>query len=128
MIRTRSALTTTAALAVALGWSGQAGAAIETVTASNMGAWSLSATQSLSNASGGHGTADIVSGPATPPLGTGSAHLATASGYGDESAQLRYSGATGVNVNDLTTLSYSTYTTASNGGTPAGTTVRRTPT
>ncbi len=119
MIRTCSALTMAAALATALWWSGQAGAATVDVTPGNMGAWSLVATQDNSNAPGGHGTADIVSGPATPPLGTGSAHLATASGYGGESAQLNYSGATGININDLTTLSYSTYCTASNDSPPS---------
>jgi hypothetical protein len=62
------------------------------------------------------GTAEMVEGPATPPLDSGSAHLATGIGDGDQSAQLR--NATdwvGTKITDLTALSYSTYGTAWNG-------------
>ncbi len=61
------------------------------------------------------GTAEMVNGPATPPLGTGSAHLATAPGAGDGSAQIGSSDYDGVKLSQITSLSYSTYMTANNG-------------
>ncbi|MFL6209445.1 MAG: Calx-beta domain-containing protein [Pyrinomonadaceae bacterium] len=57
----------------------------------------------------------FVPGPATPPLGEGSAQLAVGAD-GDGAAQLRQTGFNGTSISDLTALSYSTYT--SNDGTP----------
>lgn len=109
-----------AAAVAACGLAGIGKANTVSVTPSNMGNWSLFTTDTnYGTPGGGHGTADMVSGPAPAPLGAGSAHLATASGYGDESAQLRDSGDwVGTNINSLTTLSYSTYCTASNAPPP----------
>jgi hypothetical protein len=62
-------------------------------------------------------TTGMVSGPDTPPLGSGSAHLATGNGTtgGDGSAELRDTEFAGVKLSDLTALSYSTYDVANNG-------------
>ena len=60
-------------------------------------------------------TVSFVPGPATPPLGEGSAQLAVGSD-GDGAAQLRQTSFNGTSLSDLTALSYSTYT--SNDGTP----------
>ncbi len=62
----------------------------------------------------GDATAEMVNGPATPPLGTGSAHFNTGTN-GSQSAQLRLSDWDGTAIGDLTSLSYSTYATAWNG-------------
>jgi hypothetical protein len=90
-----------------------------TVTPSNMNNWSLSTTDNASNTPGsgsGTGVAELVSGPATPPLGSGSAHLMTGPGHGDESAQLRNAvDWVGTRMDELTELGYSTYATAWNG-------------
>jgi len=91
------------------------------VTPSNMGNWSLFTTDNANygtpGGGSGTGTAAISAGPAGSG---GGAELATGPGHGDESAQLR--NATdwvGTNINDLTTLSYSTYATASNATPPS---------
>jgi hypothetical protein len=87
-----------------------------------MGNWSLFTTDNASNTPGsgsGTGTAAIVSPPPTPTDGTGSVQLATGPNHGDESAQLRDSGESGTAIDALTTLSYSTYVTASNDSPPS---------
>lgn len=63
------------------------------------------------------GVGGYVSGPATPPLGVGSAHLATGNGTsgGDGAAILANNGYRGTLLSDLTALSYSTYDTLNNG-------------
>lgn len=64
-----------------------------------------------------NGTGQIVSGPATPPLGTGSAQLATGNGTtnGDGAEELRNTAYNNVRLSSLTALSYSTYDTLNNG-------------
>jgi hypothetical protein len=57
----------------------------------------------------------MVTGPATPPLGVGSAQLATASGQGDSSAQILTTLYNGTALSSLSSLSYSTYNTVNNG-------------
>jgi len=84
------------------------------VNQSNLGDWTLFATLPLSNAQGGDGTANFVNGPATPPIGTGSAHLNTGTD-GEQSAQMRNSAWAGTRIDALTVLKYSTYATAWNG-------------
>jgi len=85
------------------------------VSPGNLNGWAFYTTNSSGIIGTGSGTGDFVTGPATPPLGTGSAHLATASGAGDGSVQLRNSSWAGTKIADLTSLSYSTYATAWNG-------------
>lgn len=64
-----------------------------------------------------HGSVNFVTGPATPPLGVGSAELKTGNGTtgGDCSAELRNSAYSGVKLNSLTGLSYWTYDVTNNG-------------
>lgn len=57
----------------------------------------------------------MVTGPGTPPLGTGSANLQTTPGSGDGAASIALTGLDGTSLDALTTLSYSTYDTANNG-------------
>jgi hypothetical protein len=59
----------------------------------------------------------MVTGPGTPPLGTGSANLATGNGTtgGDGAEILSDTGYAGVALNSITALSYSTYDTQNNG-------------
>jgi hypothetical protein len=93
-----------------------AGASIVTVTPGNMNGWSFLTTDNNGNPAPGNGnTAQMVTGPSTPPLGTGSAQLATASGQGDTSSQIVTSQWNGTPLASLTSLSYSTYDTVNNG-------------
>jgi hypothetical protein len=93
------------------------GAAVVVVSPANMNGWTFYTTDVNGAVGMGSGTdtAQMVTGPATPPLGTGSANLATGSGHGDESAQMRTRDWAGTPLADLTALSYSTYVTAWNG-------------
>ena len=59
--------------------------------------------------------AQMVYGPASPPLGVGSAQLATAPSHGDASASITTSSFDGTPLSSLTSLSYSTYDTVNNG-------------
>jgi hypothetical protein len=62
-----------------------------------------------------YGTAALVPGPATPPIGTGSAHLATAAGAGDGAAAIATESYDGTLLSSLTSLRYSTYDVSNNG-------------
>lgn len=85
------------------------------VSPGNMNGWTIYTTNSSGALNTGSGIGDFVTGPATPPLGTGSAHLQTPSGGGDQSVQFRNIGWAGTRVDTLTELSYSTYASAWNG-------------
>lgn len=63
------------------------------------------------------GVGSFVAGPATPPLGSGSANLSTGNGTtgGDGAAELRNTGYSGIALSTITALSYSTYATQNNG-------------
>jgi hypothetical protein len=81
-----------------------------------MNGWSFLTTDNNGNPAPGNGnTAQMVTGPATPPLGTGSAQLATAPGQGNTSAQILTSLYNGMALSSLSSLSYSTYDTVNNG-------------
>jgi PEP-CTERM motif len=86
------------------------------VSPANMDGWAFYKTDGDPTYTYGAGaaTAEMVNGPATPPLGTGSAHFNTGSD-GSQSAQLRLSSWAGTAIGDLTSLSYSTYATSWNG-------------
>lgn len=85
------------------------------VTPATPNGWTTHSTDSSGIVGTGTASVNFVAGPATPPLQTGSVNLATGPGAGDGSAQLRYGGAAGTRVDQLTALSYSTYATAWNG-------------
>src|ERR1017187_780173 len=88
------------------------------VTPTSMGTWAFNNRDAGGNigaeatASGGMGR-----GPATPPLVTGSANLATGNGVtgGDGAEELRNTGYVGLALSSISALSYSTYATAWNG-------------
>lgn len=92
-----------------------ASAGMVNVSPGNMDGWAFYTTDSSGIIGTGTGTAAMVNGPATPPLGTGSAQLRTAPGAGDGSVQMRNSAWAGTRIDSLTALSYSTYATAWNG-------------
>jgi hypothetical protein len=101
---------------VALFLAAPAMAATIVVSPSNMNGWSFYTTDSsglITNP--GTGTGDFVTGPATPPLPVGSAHLQTGAGQGDGSVQLRTNAFSGTLLASITSLSYSTYATSFNG-------------
>jgi hypothetical protein len=86
------------------------------VSPGNMGVWSFGTADNNGNPPGNPGdVAQMVNGPATPPLGTGSAELATAPNHGDEAAFISTSAYDGIALSNLTSLSYSAYVTANNG-------------
>jgi hypothetical protein len=64
-----------------------------------------------------NGAVNFVTGPASPPLGVGSAELKTGNGTtgGDCSAELRNSAYSGAKLSALTALSYWTYDVSNNG-------------
>ena len=69
-------------------------AATVVVSPSNMGNWIFNLTDNTGTP-GGSATGQMVTGPATPPLGTGSANFITSPGNGDErrtAAQSRLGG------------------------------------
>jgi len=88
------------------------------VTPSNMNGWTLNSFDDNGNivSSGPYdGTAAMATGPATPPLGVGSAHLATPVGAGDGAAAIATEGYDGTPLTAITALSYSTYDVTNNG-------------
>jgi len=100
---------------IALAWAIQAQATTVTVTPSDMQGWSF---WSLNNTYTGPqpgSTGAMVTGPATPPLGVGSAELSTAPNGGDGGVGLTTGAYDGTLFSSLGTLSYSTYDTANNG-------------
>jgi hypothetical protein len=94
---------------------GISSAATITVDPNNMHDWSFYSTDSSGALNTGANTGQMVFGPATPPLGVGSANLMTAPGAGDSSEQLRNTDWAGTSLSSITSLSYSTYATSWNG-------------
>jgi hypothetical protein len=68
--------------------------------------------------SGGGYSGSLVMGPATPPIGSGSARLTTGPD-GVNGQKLQTALFNGTKLSDITQLQYSTYVTTNNGGTPA---------
>jgi hypothetical protein len=89
-------------------------AAVLTVTPTSMDGWAFYKTDPGNTYGAGDAVTGMVNGPATPPLGTGSANLNTGSD-GSQSAQLRNSSWAGPAIANLTSLNYSTYATSWNG-------------
>jgi hypothetical protein len=67
--------------------------------------------------SGGY-TGSLVNGPATPPLGSGSARLTTGTD-GANAVKLETANYNGTKLSSIGSFHYSTYVTSNNGGTPA---------
>jgi len=91
------------------------------VRPSSMGSWTAQTNDATGTAvpfgTCANGTVSFVPGPAMPPLGVGSAELTTGNGTpgGDCDAQLRNSANDGVQLSNLTALSYYTYVKKNNG-------------
>jgi hypothetical protein len=89
------------------------------VSPGNMNGWTLNVFDGNGNIATSApytgGTAAMVSGPATPPLGVGSAHLATAPGGGDGAAAIATEGYDGAPLSSITSLSYAAYCVTNNG-------------
>jgi hypothetical protein len=88
---------------------------VVTVSPGNMNGWTIYTTDSSGTLNTGSGTGNFVTGPPTPPLGTGSGHLQTPAGGGDQTVQFRNIGFAGTKIADLTSLGYSTFASAWNG-------------
>jgi hypothetical protein len=90
------------------------------VSRANMQNWTLNVFDGGGNIVTGapysNGTAAMVTGPATPPLGVGSAHLATAPGGGDGAAAIATEQFDGTPLAAITSLSYAEYCTTSSNG------------
>ena len=117
-VRLVSILALTAMGSMGLVGAGRVDAAVVVVTPSSMGDWAFDHRDSGGAVdSNSNGVGAMVNGPATPPLGTGSANLATGNGAanGDGAQELRSTAYNGVLLRDITSLSYSTYATANNG-------------
>ena len=77
--------------AVIIAVSHAAQAAVVVVTPGNMDGWAFYQTDNggIINQGSQSGQAAMVTGPGTPPLGSGSANLRDGSGHGDEAADSR---------------------------------------
>jgi hypothetical protein len=89
--------------------------AVVVVSPGNLGNWAFNNRDVNGDSAPTSGS--LVNGPATPPLGTGSANLTVGNGIvgGDGASELRNTGYSGLSPTALTALSYSTYVTANNG-------------
>jgi hypothetical protein len=90
------------------------------VSPANMNGWALNTfdpTGNIVTGTGGtyDGTATLDYGPATPPLGVGSAHLATPVGEDDGAAAIATDNFDGTPLASITALSYSAYDVTNNG-------------
>ncbi len=90
------------------------------VSPANMQGWTLNSFDGNGNivtdpSSPYYGTAAMVYGPATPPLGVGSAELATAPGAGDGAAAIATEQFDGTLLSSVTALSYYAYDVTNNG-------------
>jgi len=91
------------------------------VSPGNMNGWAFDATDnngSIASATGAPYTSAIgqmVYGPATPPLGVGSAELATAVNGGDGASKISTAAYDGLPLSSILQLRFSTYDTANNG-------------
>jgi hypothetical protein len=91
------------------------------VTPGNMNGWTLNsfgpdgAIATPTNEPAYQGIAAMTTGPATPPLGVGSAHLATPVGAGDGAAAIATDNYDTTLLSSITSLSYSAYDVTNNG-------------
>ena len=111
-------LAATAALTAISGVAGISRANTIVVSPTNMHGWTLNSFDengAIVNSGSYDGTAAMVTGPATPPLGVGSAELATPVGAGDGGAAIATESYDGTLLNSVTALSYSTYDVTNNG-------------
>ena len=99
-------------------WCSMAHASTVLVTPADMNGWTLNSFDNngnIVNSGPYYGTAAMATGPATPPLGTGSAHLATPVGAADGAAAIATESYDGTLLSSITALSYSTYDVTNNG-------------
>ncbi|HEX4054104.1 MAG TPA: PEP-CTERM sorting domain-containing protein [Tepidisphaeraceae bacterium] len=111
-------LAAAAALTAISGVAGISRANTVVVSPTNMNGWTLNSFDdngTIVNSGPYYGTAAMVTGPATPPLGVGSAELATPVGHGDGAAAIATEGYDGTLLSSVTALSYSTYDVTNNG-------------
>ena len=85
------------------------------VTPSNMGDWSFSFLDNNFVSCANCQVGQIVTGPATPPLGVGSANISTTAGNGGGASTIGTTGFNGTSLSELSALTYSTYDTTNNG-------------
>jgi PEP-CTERM motif len=107
-------LTAGAAMAVLSGLASFSSADPVVVDPTNPDGWTLATVNGGFLADPSAGTAAFVTGPGTPPLGIGSAHLATTAGGGDGGAMIGTAALDGLPLSAITSLSYSTYMTTNN--------------
>jgi len=99
---------------IALGLGTLAFADTVVVSPGDMGSWSFVATDDNGVPCPTCGTGSMVPGPATPPLGVGSANLQT-TGDGSAASAIVSTALNGQSLSSITALSYSTYDTTNNG-------------
>jgi hypothetical protein len=105
------------ALAAASALTKTAGAQV-VVSPANMNGWTLNSFDdngTIVNSGPYYGTAAMAYGPGTPPLGVGSAHLATPVGAGDGAAAIATEQFDGTLLSSVTALSYYAYDVTNNG-------------
>lgn len=98
--------------ALAFGWMANAQTV---VTPGNMQGWSFFSLNGAGSGPQVGAIGQMVSGPATPPLGTGSAELSTPVGGGDGGVGITTATFDGTLLSSITSLSYQAYSAVNNG-------------
>ena len=115
-MRKQTILVAAVAGVLALAGLAQASPSPTDVSPGNMGNWTFYTCNGDGDLGVGTGIGEMVNGPATPPQGTGSAHLMPPADNGSQGVQLRNAGDwVGTKITALTALSFSTYVTSWNG-------------
>src|ERR1044071_2269175 len=112
----RRTIALAAALSTGLLVAAQAQARVTVVAPPALGGWHASLLDTLgTELQASDGGVTFVAGPAGQLSGVGSAHLVTAPGFGDGSAQLYSTEFAGIPWSAIKTLSYATYATQATG-------------
>jgi len=96
-------------------WAIHTQATITVVTPANMSGWSFFSLNDTYSGPQIGSIGQMVSGPATPPLGTGSAELSTTVNGGGGGVGITTGGFDGTPLSSITSLSYGAYSTVNNG-------------
>src|SRR6202790_1067866 len=94
---------------------GVSAATVVVVSHDGQHGWHSLVTDGVGNPNPSYGSVTFVTGPGTPPRGVGSLRLQTNPGMGDGSAQMRNVNYAGVQLSNLTALSYYAYSAMNNG-------------
>jgi hypothetical protein len=111
-VRTLLKLTATTTAALGFGWMAEAQVV---VSPANMQGWSFFSLNDTYTGPQAGSIGQMVTGPGTPPLGTGSAELSTTAGGGGGGVGITTGAFDGTLLSSITSLSYDAYSAVNNG-------------